>query len=57
MNYRERQLRQIIKRDYVPKTDYQTLHFQHQQILLDVDYQLQVQTKEENETLKKDLAE
>jgi murein endopeptidase len=53
MNYRERQLRQIIKRDYVPKTDYQTLHFQHQQVLLDVDYQLQVNTKQENENLKK----
>jgi len=53
MNYRESQLRQLIKRDYVPKTDYQTLHFQHQQVLQDVDYQLQVHTKQENENLKK----
>ncbi|CAH1765051.1 3968_t:CDS:2 [Entrophospora sp. SA101] len=49
MNYREKQLRQIIKRDYVPKNDYQTLHFQYQQTLNDVDYQLQVHTKKENE--------
>ncbi|CAJ0762168.1 5740_t:CDS:2 [Entrophospora sp. SA101] len=57
MNYREKQLRQIIKRDYVPKNDYQTLHFQYQQTLNDVDYQLQVHTKKENEELKRDLAE
>jgi hypothetical protein len=57
MNYRERQLRQIIKRDYVPLKDYQALEFNYQQALNDVDYQIQVFTKEENETLKKDLAE
>jgi hypothetical protein len=57
MNYREKQLRQIIKRDYVPKTDYQTLHFQYQQTLNDVDYQLQIHTKQENAELKKDLAD
>jgi len=55
MNYRERQLRQIIKRDYVPLKDYQALHFQYQQTLNDVDYQLQVFTKEENKQLKQEL--
>jgi hypothetical protein len=55
MNYREKQLRQIIKRDYVPKTDYQILHSQYQQILNDVDYQLQIHTKRENEELKENL--
>jgi hypothetical protein len=64
MNYREKQLRQIIKRDYVPKTQHeqlaqekQDLEFKHGQILLDVDYQLQTHTKQENETLKENLAD
>lgn len=63
MNYREQQLRQILKRDYVPGEDYQTLSQEKQilqtelnQILLDVDYQLQIQTKEENQALQEALA-
>jgi hypothetical protein len=55
MNYREQQLRQIIKRDYVPLKDYQNLEQQFRLTQLDVDYQLQVHTKQENEQLKKDL--
>jgi len=57
MNYRERQLRQIIKRDYVPLKDYQALQFNYQQTLNDVDYQLQVFTKQENEKLKQEVKE
>jgi len=62
MNYREKQLRQIIKRDFVPLKQHQTLaqdkqnlQFQLNQTLLDVDYQLQVYTKQENEQLKQKL--
>ena len=55
MNYREQQLRQIIKRDYVPKEEYQSLQYELNQTLLDVDYQLQVNTKQENERLKQEL--
>jgi len=62
MNYREQQLRQLIKRDYVPLKQHQTL-IQNQTTLaeqlrliqLDIDYQLQVQTKQENQNLKQEL--
>ena len=55
MNYREQQLRQIIKRNYVPKEEYQNLENQFRLTQLDVDYQLQVHTKQENERLKQEL--
>ena len=55
MNYREQQLRQIIKREYVPLKDYRDLEEQFRLTQLDVDYQIQVQTKQENTQLKKDL--
>src|SRR4051794_21615576 len=62
MSYREQQLRQMLKRDYIPLKQHQalqqthhTLQFNHQQILLDVDYQLQIHTKEENEKLKRQI--
>jgi len=55
MNYFAQQLRQKIKREFVPLEKYQALQFAHQQTLLDVDYQLQVHTKKENETLKQEL--
>jgi len=55
MNYFAQQLRQKMKRDYVPLEKYQALQFAHQQTLLDVDYQLQVFTKQENEKLKQEL--
>jgi len=44
-----------LQKDYVPLKEYQALQFAHQQTLLDVDYQLQVFTKQENETLKQEL--
>jgi len=55
MNYREQQLRQIIKRDYVPKSQYTHLEQQFRLIQLDVDYQLQIHTKQENEKLKQTI--
>ncbi|CAH1759302.1 8392_t:CDS:2 [Entrophospora sp. SA101] len=50
-------LKESLQKDYVPLEKYQALEFTHQQILLDVDYQLQIHTKEENQQLKQDLAE
>jgi len=57
MNYREQQLRQIIKREYVLLKDYRNLEQQFRLTQLDVDYQIQVQTKQENERLKQDLTD
>jgi len=61
MNYREQQLRQIIKKEYIKKTDYQQLvqDYQHLQanyelIEKDVDYQLHKLTEKERDQLKKD---
>jgi hypothetical protein len=54
---RYRQLKERLEKDFVPKTQYDLLQFQYQQILQDVDYQLQTHTKQENETLKENLAE
>ena len=57
MNYREQQLRQKVKRDYVLLKDYRDLEEQFRLTKLDVDYQIQVQTKQENERLKQTIQE
>lgn len=55
MNYREQQLRNEIKKNHVPLNQFQLLQTEYQRVLIDVDYQLQVETKEENERLKEEL--
>src|SRR4051812_16002843 len=53
----QQELNQERENNHELEEKYQDLEFKYSQVLLDVDYQLQVHTKQENETLKQDLAD